>query len=163
MKRLLYLILALPMMWLMASCDDDDKNLPNVTFSMDYSGATYADDMLNIPQGQDLVINALKVTPAEGTKKAVLGRTIYFIDAFPIYETVIEPFGVTIPTDNLKVGKHLLQIRSSIYQVGKSVAFGVFSYTLNVTEPLPGDTHGDNPGDNPGGTVTPEVTITTDE
>ncbi len=159
MKRLLYLILALPLMWLMSSCSDDDKDLPNVTFSMDYSGATFADNMLSIPQGQDLVINALTVTPAEGTKKAVLGRTTYFIDAFPVYETVIEPFGVTIPTDNLKVGKHLLQIRSSIYQVDKTVAFGVFSYTLNVTEPLPDET----PGDNPGGTVTPEVTITTDE
>ncbi|MDE6859292.1 MAG: hypothetical protein K2J65_02645 [Duncaniella sp.] len=159
MKRFLYLLLALPLMGLMASCSDDEKDLPDVTFSMDYSGATLVDGVLTIPQGNDLVINALTVTPAEGTKKATLGKVTYFIDAFPIYETIVEPYSVTISTQNLEVGKHVLQIRAGIFQVDKEAAFGVFSYPLEITEPLPDDT----PGDNPGGTVTPDVTITESE
>lgn len=162
MKRFLYLLLALPLMGIMASCSDDDKDLPDVTLSVEYSGATLNGDVLSIPQGQDLVINALKVTPAEGTKQATLGKTTYFIDAIPVYETVVEPFGVTISTDNLEVGNHLFQIRTSIFQVGKEVAFGVFSYTLQITEPQPDDTPTD-PGDTPSGSDTPEVTITTHE
>ncbi|MDE5650637.1 MAG: hypothetical protein K2I35_06490 [Duncaniella sp.] len=159
MKRFLYLLLALPLMGLMASCSDDEKDLPDVTFSMDYSGATLVDGVLTIPQGNDLVINALSVTPAEGTKKATLGRVTYFIDAFPIYETIVDPYSVTISTQNLEVGKHVLQIRAGIFQVDKEAAFGVFSYPLEITEPVPDDT----PGDNPGGTVTPDVTITESE
>ncbi|MDE6117509.1 MAG: hypothetical protein K2O30_05305 [Duncaniella sp.] len=159
MKRFLYLLLALPLMGLMASCSDDEKDLPDVTFSMDYSGATLVDGVLTIPQGNDLVINALSVTPAEGTKKATLGRVTYFIDAFPIYETIVDPYSVTISTQNLEVGKHVLQIRAGIFQVDKEAAFGVFSYPLEITEPVPDDTPGDNPGD----TVTPDVTITESE
>ncbi len=159
MKRFLYLLLALPLMGLMASCSDDEKDLPDVTFSMDYSGATLVDGVLTIPQGNDLVINALSVTPAEGTKKATLGRVTYFIDAFPIYETIVDPYSVTISTQNLEVGRHVLQIRAGIFQVDKEAAFGVFSYPLEITEPVPDDT----PGDNPGGTVTPDVTITESE
>ncbi len=159
MKRFLYLLLALPLMVLVASCSDDDKDLPQVTFSMDYSGATLTDGVLSIPQGHDLVINSLKVTPVEGTKKATLGRVTYFLDGFPIYETIVDPYTVTISTANLEVGKHLLQIRAGIFQVDKEAAFGVFSYTLDVTEPVPDDT----PGDTPGGTDTPDVTITENE
>ena len=39
MKRFLYILLVLPLLDLAASCSDDDKDLPKVSISVDYSGA----------------------------------------------------------------------------------------------------------------------------
>lgn len=165
MKRFLYLLFALPLLALITSCDDDEKNLPNVSVSVDYSGATYADGTFTVKQGEEFAITALKVIPAEGTKEATLGRTIYFIDGFPIYETIVSPFGVKIDTGTLEIGKHLLQVRTTIFQVDKEVATGLFTYTLDVIE-NDNPENPDNPGeggDDNGGTVTPDLAITENE
>ena len=74
MKRFLYLLLALPLLGFIATSCSDDDDLPDVTLSMDYSGATLTDGVFTVEQGDTLKINALKVIPAEGTKPATLGQ-----------------------------------------------------------------------------------------
>lgn len=62
MKKLFFYLLALPLMALaFTSCDDDDKDLPNVTLSIQYSGATEEDGTLFVEQGQTLKIGRAHV------------------------------------------------------------------------------------------------------
>ncbi|MBO5455869.1 MAG: hypothetical protein J6A20_05075 [Muribaculaceae bacterium] len=159
MKRFLYLLLALPLLGFIATSCSDDDDLPDVTLSMDYSGATLTDGVFTVEQGDTLKINALKVIPAEGTKPATLGPVSYFIDGFYQFTSYEVPFSCYIPTENLKVGKYLLQAKATILQIDKTMAFGVFSYPINVVEK-------ENPDDgNSGesGTDIPDVRVTDHE
>ncbi|MDE5734987.1 MAG: hypothetical protein K2H83_07600, partial [Duncaniella sp.] len=105
MKRFLYILLVLPLLALAASCSDDDKDLPKVSISVDYSGAVEEDGVLVLTQGQPFTIDALKVTPLDG-KKATLGNTTYYMDGEPFYVIGVSPFGCEIDTNTLPVGNH---------------------------------------------------------
>lgn len=152
MKKLLSLLLAVPMLTLVTACDDDDdKNIPDVSVSIEYSGATLTDNTLYVVQGEPLTIEGLVVTPAPGTGKAVLGNTTYLMDGYPFFTTGVAPYGVVIDTDDLALGEHTLSVHSQIFQVDKSIGWGIFSYNLQVVESTD-----DQPDDTGGGTdVTP--------
>ena len=135
MKKLLYLLMALPALLLASSCSDDDsKNLPDVSFQITYSGATDVDNILYVVQGDTLAIESIEVTPAPGTKPASLGATVYYWDYAPVGSTMIVPFGMDFVTENVPLGRHLLQIRTSVMQVDKAIAFAEFAYRIMVVE-----------------------------
>ncbi|MDE7476302.1 MAG: hypothetical protein K2M71_11800, partial [Duncaniella sp.] len=90
MKRLIYLLLVLPLLGLVSSCDDD-KDLPQVSLSIDYTGATEEDGTIYVVQGDTLNVTALRAVPAEGTKAATLGVVAYFWDGIPQGRTAISP------------------------------------------------------------------------
>lgn len=155
MKKFFYLLL-LPLLAVMVTaCDDDDKDLPDVTLSIEYSGATEQDGVLTIEQGQVLTIDALKVTPAEGTKQATLGQTIYYLDGIPFYSTVVVPFATEINTTDMEIGEHTLGVRTTVYQVDKEIGFALAQFDFMVTEPTTSDTPDDGSG-----TLNPEVRVT---
>lgn len=164
MKKFLYLLLALPLLGIFTSCDDDDKDLPNVSLSIEYSGGTEEEGVVSVVQGTPLEIKALKAIPAEGTKEATLTNVVYFIDGVPALRTSIMPFAMTINTENLEVGEHNLGVQATVLQVGKSVGFALASFKFNV---LPNDTQepgGDESGDGTGsGTLNPDTQITDHE
>ncbi len=155
MKKLFYLFLPL-LAIMVTSCDNDDKDLPNVTLSIEYSGATEQDGVLSIEQGQTLTIDALTVTPAEGTKQATLGQTIYYLDGVPFFSTVTVPFATEINTTNLELGSHTLAVRTTVYQVGKEIGFALAQFNFVVTESTSDDTSDDSTT----GTLTPDVRVT---
>lgn len=160
MKKFLSLFLAIPMLAMLASCDDDDNEnkIPDVSVSIEYSNATMVDGVLTVEQGTDLVIDALKVTPAPGTGDATLGNTFFYLDGVPFFATGVAPFGCTVPTSDLAEGEHVLNVRTQILQVGKSLAFGAFRYTLNVV-PATSDPSDPDSGSN-SGSDTPALVIT---
>lgn len=149
----------LPVMALaFSSCDNDDKNLPDVNLSIEYSGATEADGDLFVEQGQTFNVDALIVTPAEGTKKATLGQTIYYLDGVPFYSTVVDPFAVEINTTGLDLGEHSLGVRTTVYQVDKEIGFALATFKFMVVQPTSsGD---DNNSADSQGTLTPRVRVT---
>ncbi len=155
MKKFLSLFLALPMLAFVASCDDDDSKVPDVSVSIEYSGGTLTDGVLTVVEGDTLKIEGLKVTPAPGTGEAVLGVTTYFLDNIPFLTTSISPFAVDIDTEGMKEGTHYLRVNTQIFQVNKSIGWGIFQYKLNIVA-----SPDDQPGDTGGGTDTPEQTIT---
>ena len=107
MKKLYYFLFMLPLLALMAACSDDDKDLPKVDISIQYSGAVeQSDGAIAVAQGQTFTVDAITVSPAPGTKKAMLGNTTYSIDGVPFYTTGISPFSCEIGTSDLAVGDH---------------------------------------------------------
>lgn len=158
MKKFLSLLPALLVMFFMSSCSDDDNSrLPDVTISLEYSGASEQNGTIIVEQGQTLSIDGLYVTPAEGSKNATLGMTTYYWDYIPVTSTAIAPFEATFSTEGVELGHHVLQVRTSIYQVDKDMAWGVFSYDVEVVAPSLSNPEPD------GGTLTPRTRITTAE
>ena len=154
MKKFFYLLLALPLFASLAACDDDEKSIPDVNVSIEYSGATLNDGVLYVVKGDTLKIEALNVTPAPGTGKAMLGQTTYAWDGRSFFTTGIAPFGVNIVTDDMAEGPHTLSVKSQIFQVDKSLGWGIFNYKVEVVAAPE-----DQPGDVGAGNVVPETTI----
>ena len=152
MKKFYYLLLMLPLLAMLAACSDDDNDLPDVDISIRYSGAVEQDGKLLVAQGKTLTIEAINATPAPGTKEAILGNTVYYIDGVPFYTIGVAPFGCEIDTSNLSVGTHRLSFYSQVFQVDREVGFALYGLRIEVTGP------DSDPGDG-AGTVTPGVQI----
>lgn len=140
MKKLLPLLLLAPIIGLFSACDDDADELPDVDIKVVMTGATQdpADKSLHITQGTPLVIESISAEPRNG-KEAVLGLTTYYLNGMPTFQTALPPFSATINTSSLIPGAYKLQIRTSVYQVDKSAAVCLLSFTLIVDEPVSED------------------------
>ena len=61
MKKLVYLLLALPLMVIAAACSDDDSNLPDVSIHVDYKNAKVVDRQVYVVKGDTLVVDSIYV------------------------------------------------------------------------------------------------------
>lgn len=148
MKKLFTMLLAIPFIAMLAACSDD-KDLPSVNVSVDYSGATAVEDGIQIAQGQTLNIDAIKFTPVSGSKQVSVTNTTYLLDGVSFYSTGIAPFSGSIITDDIPVGVHTLSFMAEVYQVDKEPGMAIFGFKLIVTEP--------GSADEGSGTVIPDV------
>lgn len=130
MKNLfLLLAMALPTVFF-TSCDDDN-DVPNVDVTVQMEGVTRVDNTLYVVQGEPLKIASITLT--DNTKKgAVIGSATYFWDYYRVGGTIVAPYGMTIDTEGVPVGNHLLQISMSIYAVDYSPSVGVVEYQVKV-------------------------------
>ncbi len=128
MKKLFYLFLALPLLFV--SCDDD-KDLPNVEIYATFDGGTQVDDVYYIVQGQELQVTGVTLVNHDD-KEASLGGVRYFWDYMPIGTTITQPYAITISTEEMPVGNHLLQAEMPIYAVGYSICTGFMAKKIAV-------------------------------
>lgn len=154
MKRFIYLLLMLPLLGLISSCDDD-KDIPQVSLSIDYTGGTLEDGSIYVVQGDTLNITALRAVPAEGTKAATLTNVTYFWDGIPQGRTFISPFPISINTAEMEVGQHTLGVNATVLQVDKEVGFAVTQFPIVIVA-----SEADQPGEGDGGTITPDTRMT---
>ncbi|MDE6582687.1 MAG: hypothetical protein K2K47_09215 [Duncaniella sp.] len=141
MKKFLYLLLALPVLGLLASCDDDNS-LPQVTVQVDYEGAVDVDGVLYVVQGEPFSITSVKVTPDEGTGNATLGPVNYAWNSVFIGTSEVAPYGVGFDTENMNLGNHLLEMSATIVQVNKPLSTLNLGFKIKVVasaEDIPGN------------------------
>lgn len=132
MKRILYILLALPLLML-SSCSNDDE-LPQVEFDVSFSGATNVDGTFYVVKGDMFTMDGITVTPVSGSKQATIGAVSYIWD-YIAYGTVIEPpFTMSLQTSNLPAGRHVLQMEASVLQVDKAIAMAYFSYPVVIVD-----------------------------
>lgn len=156
MKRILYLLFMLPLLGFISSCDDD-KDLPQVSLSLDYENATEEDGTIYVVQGDTLDITALRAIPAEGTKAATISVVTYFWDGIPQGRTALSPFPISIVTKDMELGKHYLGVNATILQVDKEIGFAVTQFPVMVVAD-------ENQPDGGGsGTLNPETKVTDKE
>lgn len=153
MKRLFYLLFALPLF--LISCSDDD-DLPQFQLQVDMKGQTEITEngVIVVPQGTPLTIESIKaVNPS--VKDLTIGGATYYWDYVFQGSTLVAPFGITFNTDRLPLGSHLLQIYMPVFAVNYSPAEAIASYTVRIVEPLQeGAPEPDTPSSH---TVTPQV------
>lgn len=130
MKRLFYALFALPLL-LMASCSNDD-DMPEVSFKVNYSGATCVDGVFYVVAGDTFSIDGITVTPADGTNQAAIGAVTYGWDYMTFGTNIQPPFGIELNTAELGPGSHILQMEASVLQVDKAVAIAYFKYPVQI-------------------------------
>lgn len=128
MKKLFYLLLALPLV--MVSCSDDD-DMPNVDITASFDGGTQVDGSYYVVKGDTLAVTAMTLEN-HGTEEATLGGVRYFLDYMPIGTNIVPPYGIKIVTDNLPEGNHLLQAEMPIYAVGYSICTGYIAKKITI-------------------------------
>lgn len=159
MKKLLSLLMLLPVLGIMASCSDD-KDLPQVTISIDYTGAEPGTDgVIQVAQDADFVIKAVRAVPVEGTKQAEIPSCAYYVDGYPVSPANASPYNMPIPVSSLELGKHVLTISATVLQVDKEIGFALTEFPFEVVEP----TGADDPDEGGSGTITPDTKITGQE
>lgn len=151
MKRLLFALLAIPLLF--ASCGDDD--LPNVKFTVNYDGGIGADGVIYVVQGDELAITGLYVTPYDTRHSAAIAEAVYYWDGIPAGATVVVPFGRAFDTAMYSVGDHFIQIRCNLVETDCAPAVGVVTLPVRIVasaDEIPSTGEGS-------GTVVPDVTI----
>lgn len=132
MKKLLYLLLALPFALMGTSCSND---LPDVNVDMTFSNAAkegntiYAVQTDSIP----LTIDGFKVVATDG-KPATIANITYGWDGFPAPQLTFSNLPMEINMANQKVGTHVLQMSATILEVDKSVAYSYMEIPIKVVE-----------------------------
>ncbi len=115
-----------------SSCDDDD-NLPDVDFDITISGGVKFDDGLYVVQGDELVIESIKVINNDKGKDAAIGTPSFYWDGYLLGVSPEPPYKFEISTDeNTPVGRHILEIACQVFAVDKSIADAVIAYRVNV-------------------------------
>lgn len=134
MKKLLYLLLLLPL-GLFSSCDDDN-DMPDVTMNVSMSNVVQYDGITYVVAGDTIKVNSVTVKPVTGGNAAIAGGVTYIWDVYTNEMSVgyspVAPYGIDVPTATVGVGNHLLDLRMAIVQVDKSVANAFISYPIKV-------------------------------
>lgn len=130
MKKIFYFLMALPLIFGLNSCSDDDK-LPDVDLDVTFSNCVIKDNVIYVVQGETLQIDA--ITPVNHTdKKCVLGAANYFWDYELVGTNVVEPYSAQFPTQYVQVGPHRLSFTIGVYVVDYPVCFGAGEYAVQV-------------------------------
>lgn len=143
MKKLLYLLLLLPLGFL-ASCDSDN-DLPDVDITVTFDNVVEGEDAIYVVKGDTLKIESV-TCKGNDNKQAMVNEVTYVLDGFPLGTSIIAPYGATIATDNFSAGKFLLGLRMNVLQVDKSLAFGVISFGFKVVDSADELPDGKEPG-----------------
>ena len=128
MKKLFYLLIALPLF--MVSCSDDN-DLPNVSITANFEGGTQVNGSYYVVQGDTLFVEGMTLENY-GKENATIGGVRYFLDHLTLGSSIVAPYGITIITDNLPVGNHLLQAEMPIYAVGYSICTGYIAKKITI-------------------------------
>lgn len=155
MKKLFYLLFALPL--LLLSCSDDN-NLPEFDVRVTFSEGTHVENgVITVPQGEQFTIESI-VPVNSNAKDIAFGAVTYQLDYGLNYTAVLAPYAMTFDTSNFPVGRHLLRIFFPVYAVDYSPAQALIDYTLVITEPVENpDEGGETEGGETTFTVTPNI------
>ena len=122
MKKLLYLLLLLPL-GLLVSCDNDDFAPFDMTVNM--SGVTQANDTIYTVAGENVTFESLKINPVGG-KETQVTKVMFYVNGRPLFTN---PWQLAAPTyfstQNMNPGIYSIGISGNLLQVDQSI--NVFS------------------------------------
>ncbi|MBD5297796.1 MAG: hypothetical protein HDR89_04055 [Bacteroides sp.] len=134
MKKLFYLLIALPLMAAaITACSDSDDDYPQVTIGFSYTGGVVSENQVYVVQPDTLYVDSIAVTAVrEGHKATCVGPVNYWLDGRPVGTSFYMPFGIAIPSDALKVGSHTLTAQIGIAEEGYPLSMAVTNVRINV-------------------------------
>lgn len=152
MKKLLYLMLLLPMAFF-ASCSNDDDEVPAVNSTITLSNVAEGENgTIYVVKDEPMEIKSLDVTTLNG-KPAAIGNVRYAINGLGIgyFTTATYPYSYVIePLTFPKAGTFYLEATATILQVDKPISAAYYQIPLTVV---------DSADDLPEGAVLGEYTL----
>lgn len=158
MKKLIYLLFALPLAFFATSCSDDDS-LPNVNVTFTFDNAVVNDGIVYVNQADTLLISNIETKAVDSDKAALIANVRYFWNYIPAPGLTWSSFPIEIPMQDMPLvekGYNVLGMDATILETDKSMAYSYFKIpiaTVADDDSFPG---GAQPG-----TVT--YTITTEQ
>ncbi len=143
MKKLLYLLLLLPLGFMTACHDDED--LPSVDITVNIDNAVDADGRIYIVSGEPLTVAGI-TADGLGGKAAGISGVNYALDHIGMGYTIVQPFGGSVAAAYLPVGNHLFTLAFDVLQVDKSIAYAQLSTVVTVVEKAENLPDGATPG-----------------
>lgn len=131
MKKLLYLLMLLPLGFL-GSCSDDD-DMPSVDITVSIDNAVDANGKIYIVSGEPLTVSSITAQGLGGNAAGISGVN-YILDHVGMGYTIVSPFGGSINAAYLPVGNHLFTLAFDVLQVDKSIAYAQLSTIVTVVE-----------------------------
>lgn len=131
MKKLLYLLLLVPL-GMVTGCSKDDEVKP-FDMTLTLSGVTQDNGNFYTVSGNDVTIESLEVKALDGTSTSV-ANVVYFLDGMPLVGVPGDFFDGTFSTAGLPVGQHTLGVTGNLLQVGASIQNFAATYTLNIVQ-----------------------------
>ncbi len=129
MKKLLYLLILLPL-GLLASCSSDD-DLPDVNVFVSFDNVVADNNELYVVRGDTLKITSVHIK-GNSTTAAIINGVNYRWDYSVLIWQPIAPYNVSFLTDKFREGPHVLSMYMDIAQVDKTLAYGVLEFKVNV-------------------------------
>lgn len=158
-KYLIFLLALLPMSLAFTACSDDD-DLPNVDFDITYEGVTNVDGVLYVVQGEAFEVTGITVTNREEGKGAGISGADYYWDYVYVGSSIQPPYGFEFNVgENTPVGRHQLDIQTTVFAVDKTLARAICSFPVQVVASADDIPDGGESTTH----VTPKVTTTTDK
>lgn len=129
MKKLLYLLILLPLGFL-ASCSSDD-DLPDVNVFVSFDNVVYHNNELYVVRGDTLEVTSVHIK-GNNTTAAIINGVNYRWDYSILIWQPISPYNVSFLTDQFRQGPHVLSMYMDIAQVDKTLAYGLLEFKVNV-------------------------------
>lgn len=158
MKKLIYLLLALPLAFFATSCSDDDS-LPNVDVTFTFDNAAVKDGVVYVNQADTLLITNIETKAVNSDKAATIANVRYFWNYIPAPGLTWSNLPIEIPMAEMplvKSGNNVLGMDATILEVDKSIAYSYFRIPIATVADDASFPDGMQPG-----TVT--YTITTEQ
>lgn len=131
MKKLFYLLLLLPLSFLM-SCNSED-DLAQVDLTITLEGVTELNGNFYTISGNDITIKNLFVKSLNG-KNAVITNVTYYFEGRPMIGVPGNPFLGTFSTEGLPSGTYTLGLTGLVLEVDKTVTTVSCSYPLTIVD-----------------------------
>lgn len=130
MKKLFYLLLALPLA-LLASCSKEEVAPFNMTLTM--GNVTTSGTTFYAVQGEDVTIEGLEVQ-ATGNSKTDVANVMFYLDGMPLLGIPGAPFNGTFSTANIPAGQHTIGVSGTLLQVDHSLKTIAVNYPFTIVE-----------------------------
>lgn len=128
MKKLIYLLLALPLAFLATSCSDDD-NLPDVNVTFTFDNAAVKDGVVYVNEADTLLITNIETKAVNSDKAATIANVRYFWNYIPAPGLTWSNLPIEIPMAKMPLvenGYNVLGMDATILEVDKSIAYSYF-------------------------------------
>lgn len=129
MKKLFYLIMALPLLFV--ACDDDD-DFPSVKINVETSGCKIVNGVMYVVQGDTLSLDSISVVPMHKDESVVVVAVNYYWDRMYVETNNLSPFQFAVDTEGMMPGRHLLQLRMSLVSVNYAPVIALIRYPIMV-------------------------------
>ncbi len=132
MKKSLFLILLLLVPALAFMSCDDDKDLPNVNFTVAFENPV-VDNTVYVVAGDTVKLTSVTVQNVETNKAAAVTGVNYYLDGYYLGASIFAPYPISIPvSESAEPGEHFLELEAGVVAVDKSPAFAVLGYDIEV-------------------------------
>lgn len=143
MKKLLYLLMLLPLAFF-GSCHDDN-DVPNVDINVNLNNVVLDNNIVYIVKDTPFEITSI-VANGIGSK-ALITNVSYYWDNIRVAWSPVAPFNRTFDTSYTQPGTHILALTCEVAQEGKSLGITAMSFNVKVVDSADELPEGTEPGE----------------